>query len=58
MLDKPTEEHLVMVAEALDLGGITNYTLRPGNNCIWASYGRVNCYYLFENNQIVDIQYD
>jgi hypothetical protein len=58
MLDQTTSEHMVIVAESLDSDGITNYTMRPGNNCIWVSYGRVDCYYLFKDNKIVDIQYD
>ena len=58
MLDTATQEHMVIVAEALDAEGIKHYNLQQGNNCIWASYGRINCYYLFKDNQIVDIQYD
>ena len=62
MLDKTTQEHMVIVAEELDARGIKYYNLQPGNNCIWASWGSsscpVNAYYFFQNNQIVDVQYD
>jgi hypothetical protein len=38
--------------------GIKNYTMRPGNDCIWVSYGRVDAYYIFRDGKIVDVQID
>lgn len=37
---------------------IKHYTIRPGNNCIWVSYGLVNAYYIFRDGRIVDVQID
>jgi hypothetical protein len=37
---------------------IEHYSLYKGLNCIWASYGTVNAYYLFKDCQIVRIEYD
>jgi hypothetical protein len=34
------------------------YTVRPGNNCIWITNGRVHLYYIFQEGKIVDIQVD
>jgi hypothetical protein len=38
--------------------GIKNYTMRPGNDCVWVSYGRVDAYYIFRNGRLVDVQID
>jgi len=38
--------------------GVRYYTLSQGNDCIWASYGRINSYYFFRDGRLVDIQYD
>ena len=37
---------------------IDNYTMRPGRDCVWVSYGLVNCYYRIHNGRIVDVQFD
>ena len=42
----------------LERKGITNYKMQPGNDCIWVNYGLVNCYYIFINGKISDIQVD
>jgi hypothetical protein len=52
------EFEAILIMEDLRLRGITNYTMLPGNNCVWVSYGLVNSYYIFRNGQIADIQYD
>ena len=42
----------------LERKGIKHYTMRPGNDCIWVSYGRIECYYIFRDGKISDIQID
>lgn len=49
---------VLLVREDLKKKGISNYEMRPGNECIWVNYGLVNCYYIFCNGKIVDIQFD
>lgn len=62
ILDKATAIHMLKVAEDLEKSGVTNYDLQMGNNCIWASYGSsscpINAYYIFKDDEILDIQYD
>lgn len=48
----------MLVHEDLRKQGIENYTMRPGNDCIWVSYGLVDSYYIFRDGKIVDIQID
>lgn len=38
--------------------GVRNYSLRQGNNCIWATYGYINEYFIFSNGKLVDRQVD
>jgi hypothetical protein len=52
------EFEVILVHEDMRQRGIVNYDMRPGNNCIWVNYGLVNCYYIFRNGQIADVQYD
>ena len=49
---------LLLVLDDLEKKGIKNYDIRPGNECIWVNYGLVNCYYIFRDGKIVDIQVD
>jgi len=42
----------------LEKKGIKYYDMRPGNDCIWVNYGLVNCYYIFHEGKIHDIQFD
>ena len=42
----------------LERKGITHYDMREGNDCIWVNYGSVNCYYIFRNGEIADVQID
>jgi hypothetical protein len=42
----------------LERKGIKHYDMRAGNDCIWVSYGLVNCYYIFRDGEIADIQFD
>ncbi len=52
------EFEVMLVQKDLQDKGIEHYTMRPGNECIWVSYGLVNCYYIFREGRIVDIQVD
>jgi hypothetical protein len=53
------EFQLIKVVEDLGQRGIVDYTLWPGNNCIWVSYGLVDSYYIFDQyTNIIDIQFD
>lgn len=52
------EFELLQVVEDLRKNGVKDYTIQPGNNCIWVSYGRINSYYIFRDSQIVDVQFD
>lgn len=52
------EFEVILVHEDLHQKGIKNYTMRQGNDCIWVSYDLVDCYYIFREGQIVDIQFD
>ena len=52
------EFEVIMVQDDLVKKGIMNYEMRPGNDCIWVNYGLVNCYYIFRNGQIADVQFD
>jgi len=42
----------------LERKGIVNYNMQLGNDCIWVNYGSVNCYYIFRNGEIADVQVD
>jgi hypothetical protein len=52
------EFEVMLVVEAMRKQGITEYTMRPGNDCIWVSYGMINCYYIFRDGKIADVQFD
>jgi hypothetical protein len=48
----------LLVIDDLLKKGITDYTILPGNQCVWVSYGLVNCYYIIRKGRIADVQYD
>ena len=49
----------VMLVQAdLQSKGIRHYDMRLGNDCIWVNYGLVDCYYIFRDGRIADIQFD
>jgi hypothetical protein len=48
----------VLVVDDLVKQGIENYTMRPGNGCVWVTYGRVNCYYIIREGRIAEVQFD
>lgn len=57
-MENVNEFELLIVSEHLRKQGIANYSLRKGNNCIWASYGVINSYYFFSDGELIDIQFD
>ena len=55
-------EYLVVQKDMQDKG-YDNVSIRPGNDCVWASVSRGNgiwldFYYIFREGRIVDIQMD
>ena len=52
------ESEKKIVEDILKSEGISNYTMRDGNRCIWVSYGRINEYFIFNNGKLVDRQID
>jgi hypothetical protein len=52
------EFEVILVQEDMRKNGIVNYTMQPGNDCIWVSYGLVNAYYIFRSGKLIDVQYD
>jgi len=58
MMNELNEFEVILIHEDLRQRGIANYSMRPGNGCIWVSYGLVNAYYIFRNGQIADVQID
>lgn len=56
--DELNSFEVIQVTDDLRKHGIENYEMRPGNNCIWVSYGLVDCYYIFRDGKIFDIQFD
>lgn len=49
---------VLVVAEELEKRGVDYYTMRPGNDCVWVSYNRLETYWIFKNSKLVDIQID
>jgi hypothetical protein len=58
MMHELNSFEVILVHEDMRQRGIVDYEMRPGNDCIWVNYGLVNCYYIFRNGQIADVQYD
>jgi hypothetical protein len=52
------EFEMIRVMDHLKEQGVTDYTMRPGHNCIWVSYGLVDSYYIFNQGELIDIQFD
>lgn len=52
----------IIVTDDLSKKGITNYTIMPGNDCVWVNYRKggvsLNCYYIIRQSKIIDIIYD
>lgn len=41
------------VKKYLEEKGIKHYTLRQGNECIWASYGRIEAYFMMNSDSTI-----
>lgn len=48
----------ILIADDMKKRGVERYEVRPGNDCVWVSYGRINAYYIFREGKIADIIYD
>jgi hypothetical protein len=48
----------LLVVNDLLKKGITDYTIQPGNNCVWVRYGLVNCYYIVREGRVAEVQFD
>ena len=49
---------VIVVTDDLQKRGVERATLRPGNECIWVSHGRCECYYIFREGKLIGVQYD
>jgi hypothetical protein len=58
--DKLNEFEVIVVQDymAKHRPTVTNYTMTPGNECIWVWYGQINEYFIFHNGKLADIQID
>lgn len=56
------EFEVLVVEKDLQDKGFSNWKLRPGNDCIWASVMSgafwLDFYYIFREGKLVDIQVD
>ena len=52
------EFELILIQEDLKQKGITNYTIAPGNDCVWVWFRNQNWYYIFNEGRIADIVID
>lgn len=53
---------ILQVTERLERMKVDQFTLTPGNQCIWAYWGSssnpINAYFIFKNGLLVDTQFD
>jgi hypothetical protein len=49
---------VALIIEDLARQGIKDYSMTPGNNCVFVSFGLVSSYYIFHDGRIVDVQID
>jgi hypothetical protein len=49
---------VMIIAEELQKRGVTYYDMRPGNDCVWVSYNRLETYWIFREGRLADIQID
>jgi hypothetical protein len=57
------EFEFLLVHKDMQDSGYRDFSIRPGNNCVWASVNRGNgiwldFYYIFRDGRIADIQID
>ena len=56
--EKINEFDLIRVQHDLEQRGVLYATVRPGNRCIWVTYGNISCYYFVRDGKILDVIYD
>jgi hypothetical protein len=58
--EKLNEFEIIIVQEymAKHHPDVTDYTMAPGNECVWVWHGQINKYFIFRNGKLVDIQID
>jgi hypothetical protein len=60
--DQMNPLEVMLVADYMEKRGEVNYSMRPGNDCIWVSSGSasvpINRYFIFKDGKMVDIQID
>jgi hypothetical protein len=49
---------VMIIAERLAQDRVEHYTMRPGRDCVWVSYNRLETYWIFRAGRLVDIQID
>jgi hypothetical protein len=49
---------VLVIEEELRRRGVDYYDMRPGNDCVWVSYNRLETYWIFRQGKLVDIQID
>ena len=40
---------VLVVAQHLERRGVRQYDMRPGRDCVWVSYNRLETYWIFED---------
>jgi len=57
-MDQIQQFEVDQITASLAAQGVTNFTMKRGNNCVWVSHGRVDAYYIFRDEKLVDVQID
>lgn len=50
--------HVLVLTSELEKSGIKDYSIRPGNGCVWVNYRSVDAYYIFNKSELVDVIFD
>ena len=62
MMSDVNEFERLIVVEDMRGRGYTNYSMRPGDGCVWVSVPRagfsLEMYYIFRDGKLVDVQVD
>jgi|688.fasta_scaffold197517_5 hypothetical protein len=57
-MDQIQQFEVDQITASLAAQGVTNFTMKRGNNCVWVSYNSIDCYYIFKDEKLVNIQVD
>jgi hypothetical protein len=57
-MDQIQQFEVDQITASLAAQGVTNFTMKRGNNCVCVSHGRVDSYYIFRDEKLVDVQID